>query len=97
MPDPTGWTDVQQTLADLDFPATKEQVVTHAEQRGCSFDALRLLRALPLATYRNISEIRSSVPLDPALDDGQDADLKARQARSPHDGRIAEHLRRPAE
>jgi hypothetical protein len=93
--DATGWTDVRETLDDLDFPATKEQVVAHAEQRGGSPAALRLLRGLPLESYRNISEIRSSVPIDPAADDHQTADLQARQSRSPHNERIAEHLRRP--
>lgn len=62
----TGWTEVQDALADLDFPATKDEVVAHAEQRGGTHRAVRLVRALPLATYRNISEIRSSVRLDPA-------------------------------
>jgi hypothetical protein len=46
----------------------------------------------PLATYRNISEIRSSVPLDPAEDDGLSASERAERARSPHT-RVAEHLR----
>jgi Protein of unknown function (DUF2795) len=92
--DATGWTDVRETLSDLDFPATKEQVVAHAERRGGSPAALRLLRSLPREAYRNISEIRSSVDIDAAADEGQTADLKAREVRSRHDHRIAEHLRR---
>jgi hypothetical protein len=85
---------VRRALEDLDFPATKDQIVRHAEGRGDD-RAVRLLRALPLATYRNIAEIRSSVPLDPATEDGQTAADKAVQARSEHSPRIAEHLRRP--
>lgn len=92
--DTTAWTEMRQALADMDFPAGKEQLVAGAERRGAGPRVLRLLRALPLGTYRNIAEIRSSVPLDPAADEGQTAQLKARQARSPHDKRIAEHLRR---
>jgi hypothetical protein len=91
--DATGWTDVQQALDDLDFPADKEAVVAHAERHGGTDAARHLLRTLPLATYRNMAEIRSSVRLDPAADDGQTADLKVRQTRSRHTRRIAEHLR----
>ncbi|WP_117209251.1 DUF2795 domain-containing protein [Allorhizocola rhizosphaerae] len=94
MNDQTAWAQVQEALSDLDFPATKEEVVEHAS-RHAGEAGRKLLRALPLATYRNMSEIRSSVPLDPAADDGQTAAQKAEQARSKHDHRIAEHLRRP--
>lgn len=88
----TSWADVQEVLSDLDFPATKEEIVQHAK-RAHHERASKLLRALPLATYQNISEIRSSVPLDPAADEGQTASRKAEQARSEHSHRIAEHLR----
>jgi Protein of unknown function (DUF2795) len=84
---------VQQALADLDFPASKDAIVRHAQDRSAAEAALRLLKALPLATYRSISEIRSSVPLDPAAEDGQTASQKADQVRSRHSKRIAEHLR----
>lgn len=59
--------DVQTLLEDLDFPADKEQIVAHASGRGAAADspAVRALRAMPLATYRNISEVRSSVGLGP--------------------------------
>ncbi len=59
--------EVQSLLEDLDFPADKDAIVNHAQQRGGApdSDAVRTLRALPLATYRNMSEIRSSVDLPP--------------------------------
>jgi|SRR4051812_20415404 hypothetical protein len=91
----TGWTAVAEALNDLDFPATKQQIVDHALDKRADHDALRLLRGLPVETYRNISEIRSSVPLDPAADDGLSAGDKALRARSSHSSRVAEHLRRP--
>ncbi|MGK5681263.1 DUF2795 domain-containing protein [Actinoplanes sp. URMC 104] len=61
------FSEVQTLLQDLDFPADKDAIVRHAEQRGGDHDspAVRALRAMPLATYRNISEIRSSVDLPP--------------------------------
>ncbi len=59
--------EVQELLNDLDFPADKDAIVEHAERRGGDGDsaAVRALRAMPVATYRNISEIRSSVDLGP--------------------------------
>jgi hypothetical protein len=59
--------EVQALLEDLDFPADKDAIVRHATGRGASPDsaAIRALRAMPLATYRNFSEIRSSVGLGP--------------------------------
>jgi uncharacterized protein DUF2795 len=59
--------EVQTLLEDLDFPADKDTIVQHATGRGGPPDsaAVRALRALPLATYRNISEVRSSVDLGP--------------------------------
>lgn len=88
----TSWAHVQEALGDFDFPATKEEIVAHAEESGDE-EAVRLLRAMPPATYADISEIRSSVPLEPAADDLQSPARKAQQARSGPDGRVAEHLR----
>jgi hypothetical protein len=61
------FSQVQTLLEDLDFPADKDAIVRHAEGRGAQHDsaAIRALRAMPLATYRNISEVRSSVDLGP--------------------------------
>ena len=61
------FTEVQNLLDDLDFPADKDAIVRHATGRGAPYDsaAVRALRAMPQATYRNISEIRSSVDLGP--------------------------------
>jgi hypothetical protein len=59
--------EVQTLLEDLDFPADKDRIVAHATERGATPDspAVKALRAMPVATYRNISEIRSSVDLPP--------------------------------
>lgn len=88
----TSWAQVAEALNDLDFPADKDQIVTHSEQYG-DWNVVRLLKALPVATYRNIAELRSSVRLEPGADEGQTPSLKAEQSRSQHSHRIAEHLR----
>jgi Protein of unknown function (DUF2795) len=54
---------IEQALNDLDFPASKERIVTHVEQTGGSAEALRAVRSLPLADYSNVAEILRSFPL----------------------------------
>jgi len=88
----TSWAHVQEALSDLDFPAGRDQIVSHARRRGDE-KAAGLLKTLPRENYQNISEVRSSVRLDPATDEGQTPARKAEQARSGHSRRIAEHLR----
>jgi hypothetical protein len=86
------WADIELALNDADFPASKEQLVAHAEHGVASEDAIRALRALPLAVYGNVAEVRRSVPLGFA-DDERPMSQKMEQARSPHSHRIAESLR----
>jgi uncharacterized protein DUF2795 len=47
------WDRLTKALEDPDFPASKEEIVAHAGRRGADPETLRLVRALPLATYRN--------------------------------------------
>jgi len=91
----SGWGAVAEALRDFDFPGNKQDLVNHVRARNADDQTVRLIRALPVGVYRNISEVRSSVPLDPAADDGQDTADRAARARSPHSGRIAQHLRDP--
>jgi hypothetical protein len=53
--------EVFEPLNDLDYPASKEDVVRHAESRGASDDVLRALRALPLGDYASRAELTRSV------------------------------------
>lgn len=50
-------------MGDVDFPASKEQLVAHAERAGADPEVRRALRALPLADYRNLEEVMQSVPV----------------------------------
>lgn len=92
----TDWHSVAEALSDLDFPATKQDVVEHVRRNGAPDPVQRLMRTLPLGTYQNISEIRSSAPPDPDIDEGLSQSEQARKARGrrAHHGRlVAEHLR----
>lgn len=90
------WADVAEALNDMDFPATKQDIVEHVRRRGAPEPVQRLLRGMPVETYANISEIRSAAPPDPAVDEGLSPSgraSKARGRRTAHGRLVAEHIR----
>lgn len=84
---------LKAALSAVDFPASKETLVTHALNHGGDEETVRSLRALPVAEYENLTEVVRSVPLDMAHEEGQSSSDKAQQAsRHTHSG-LAEHQR----
>jgi hypothetical protein len=90
---PDVWNEAETALDDIDFPAGKDDIVAHAQRRTDHADVVRLLKALPPGTYDNLVEVRRSVRVDPAADEGQTTSEKVDQVRSRHSRQIAEHLR----
>lgn len=83
---------VRPALRELDFPASKERIVAHAEEHGATGEVLAALRALPLADYTNATEVVRSVPAEP-VEGGQEDNLRAeRRRRHTHHG-LAEHAK----
>ncbi len=76
-------------MGDVDFPASKEQLVAHAERAGADPEVRRALRALPLADYRNLEEVMQSVPV---AVERTEAD-RARQRREHPKPGLAEHMK----
>jgi hypothetical protein len=90
------WADVAEALNDMDFPATKQDIVEHVRRRGAPEPVQRLLRSMPVETYANISEIRRSAPPAPVIDEGLSASeqpRKERKRRTAHGRLVAEHIR----
>jgi hypothetical protein len=50
-------------LADFDFPGNKQDLVNHARQRQADDRTVRLIRAMPVGVYRNISEVRAGMTI----------------------------------
>lgn len=90
---PDVWNEAAKALNDMDFPAGKDDIVAHATRHTDRAEVVRLLRELPLGTYDNLVQVRRSVRVDPAADEGQTTSQKVDQVRSHHSRRIAEHLR----
>jgi len=62
--------EVLHVLRDVDFPATKDELVKAARAEGASEEVLRALRAIPPVEYRNRTEVARSVPTDLAAELG---------------------------
>jgi uncharacterized protein DUF2795 len=90
---PEVWDEAEQALDDIDFPASKQDVVAHAAGRGGRGEVIRLLQELPLGTYDNVEQVRRSVRINASASEGQTASDKAAKVRSSHSHRIAEHMR----
>ena len=57
---------VLRYLADVDYPADKDTLVTTAERAGAPDGVLRSIRAIPPVEYRSRAEVVRSVRVDPA-------------------------------
>ncbi|NED99354.1 DUF2795 domain-containing protein [Phytoactinopolyspora halotolerans] len=79
-------TDVERlhrALSDVDFPAGKDDLVTHAERAHADQDTIRVLRAMPPVHYSNMAEVERSVPLGP---EREPADQAAQRRMHTHPG-----------
>jgi hypothetical protein len=66
--DSNGWADVAAALADVDFPANKQDLVNHARVRQVDDRTLNLVRSLPVAVYRNLVDVRDALRRTPEDD-----------------------------
>jgi Protein of unknown function (DUF2795) len=82
---------VEQALLDADFPASKEQLISVAEQAAAGDAVLSALRSLPVADYANRGEVVRSVETIEAT--GQTPSQKGAQAREQRPPGVAEHRR----
>jgi hypothetical protein len=87
-----GTDEIRSVLDDLDFPASKEQVVEHARHASSpGSNAERALAALPPGDYANVGEVLRSVPADPAP--GRTESERMAQHRQHRKPLLAEHMR----
>jgi hypothetical protein len=93
--DPITPEEVLRYLADVDYPAGKEDLVAAAERAGAPEAVVRSIRAIPPVEYRSRAEVVRSVPVDPGA--GRSASRAAEQARTRAPAGIAEHMREPRE
>lgn len=85
---------LKASLSGMDFPASKEQIVSYAENHGVDQATVRALRAMPTADYENVAEVQRSVPMDKGTEEGQSDSDKAQQQRQDTKAGLAEHQTR---
>ena len=73
--------EVVRYLRDVDYPASKEDLLRAADDAGAPQEVLGALRAIPPEEYANRAEVARSVPTDPAADLHPSAAQRAEQAR----------------
>ncbi|MCO5995248.1 DUF2795 domain-containing protein [Actinoallomurus rhizosphaericola] len=87
----TNTDEIKEVLSDMDFPASKEEIVDHARDKAAGTEAERALRALPLGEYGSVAEVQRSVPLEPDPDrTASERNYQRRHHRKPG---LAEHER----
>ncbi len=58
MPSPI---DIQKALSGMDYPASRDQIVAHAEQNGADAEVLDALRGIDDREYEGPSGVSSAV------------------------------------
>ena len=53
--------DVQKALSGMDYPASRDQIVAHAEQNGADVEILDALRGIDDREYEGPSGVSSTV------------------------------------
>ena len=53
--------DIQKALSGMDYPAGKDDIVSHAEQQKAGDDVLEALRGIEDRTYEGPSGVSSAV------------------------------------
>jgi hypothetical protein len=52
--------DIQKALGGMDYPATKEEIVKHAEQNGADADVLKALKGIEDREYEGPSGVSAA-------------------------------------
>jgi hypothetical protein len=53
--------DIQKALSGMDYPASKDQIVQHAQQQGGDEEVIEALKKIPDREYEGPSGVSSAV------------------------------------
>ncbi|MDQ3957003.1 MAG: DUF2795 domain-containing protein [Actinomycetota bacterium] len=84
---------VQAALAELDYPADKDEILAVAESNRADEEVMRSLRGLPPVEYRSRAELLRSIDADPAELEGRLPGEKGPQRREHTHSGMAEHMK----
>jgi hypothetical protein len=72
MPDTNYPPNLEELLDEMNFPATKAEIVNYAESRDPSEEAMELLRILPKDEYETLRELNKDLGLSEDLPNNDD-------------------------
>jgi hypothetical protein len=52
---------VQQYLSGVDYPATREDIVQHAERQGAEPEVLEALESLPMQRFQGPNDVSQAI------------------------------------
>jgi hypothetical protein len=78
---------LQQCLKEVDFPATKQDLLDAAESNRGDDETARALRGIPPETYTNLDQVAASVTIVDEGDAMRDADKAASRRTHTKPGR----------
>lgn len=52
---------VQEYLSGMDYPADKNEIITHARGQGADEDVMEILEQLPEQNYRTAADVSQAV------------------------------------
>lgn len=79
-----------EALREADYPATKQQLVDHAEAGQADQGTVQALRSMPPVSYANFEEVLAAVPTPSTGGAGKPDAGKAAPHRQPRKGGVAE-------
>ncbi len=68
MQDTTTVDRLRTALADVDYPAAKDQLTDHASRNNVDEDTVHALRSIPDGVYGSFDEVAAKVEIDESRD-----------------------------
>lgn len=84
---------LREILGELDFPAGKDRIVTHALDADADEELLSALRAMPPADYNEPNEVLRSVPIPRSDTDSHPESARAQLRREHGKPGMAESMK----
>lgn len=83
---------LKAALDDVDYPATKEQLLARAESNKADEDTIKALRSVQNVSYGNFGDVAGAIPMAPGAEYGQSDSDKAQQDRQSTKDGLAETM-----
>src|SRR5699024_12654223 len=77
--------ELKEWLGGVDFPASKEALVRHAQHQGAPEHVIEALQSIPATTYENRDQLSTSVPVSGGQTDAERSEEHTSELQSRFD------------